>query len=165
MFIFSIDLTQSESHLPNHWYFIRFMPFINHHIKFCPRKKYRFYTTNRFLSVIHAKPVFYEKYEWKFDYYKSPISGGDLNSEMPNAPARFSWLAERPPPGTWKFTCKVKSSIWQMLTSKYIGNWISTVSSYTFVLVFPPQIGQCTHKEPSWLSVNFYTPMNGIAPR
>ena len=47
----------------------------------------------------------------------------------------------------FNFTTSIRTSFLHF--GQYSGNWISTVSSYTFVLVFPPQIGQCTHKEPS----------------
>lgn len=37
------------------------------------------------------------------------------------------------------------------------GNFTSTVSLYTFVLVFPPQIGQCIHRDLFRLS-SIYSP-------
>ena len=48
---------------------------------------------------------------------------------------------------------------------QYSGNFTRTVSSYTFVLVFPPQIGQWIQREFFRLSFTLYTSNNGIAPR
>lgn len=48
---------------------------------------------------------------------------------------------------------------------QYSGNFTRTVSSYTFVLVFPPQIGQWIQREFFRLSFTLYTSNNGIASR
>ena len=48
---------------------------------------------------------------------------------------------------------------------QYSGNFTRTVSSYTFVLVFPPQIGQWIQREFFRLAFTLYTSNNGIAPR
>lgn len=63
----------------------------------------------------------------------------------------------------FNFTMSIRISFLHL--GQYSGNFTSTVSSYTFVLVFPPQIGQCTHKEHFWLSVTISTSNNTVALR
>lgn len=48
---------------------------------------------------------------------------------------------------------------------QYKGNFTRTVSSYTFVLVFPPQIGQCTQREFFRLLITPCTSNDGAALR
>lgn len=45
------------------------------------------------------------------------------------------------------FSCMTSTRISFLHFGQYSGNFTRTVSAYTFVLVFPPQIGQCIHRE------------------
>lgn len=63
------------------------------------------------------------------------------------------------------FSCITSTFISFLYFGQYSGNFTRTVSSYTFVLVFPPQIGQWIQREFFRLSFTLYTSNNGIAPR
>lgn len=63
------------------------------------------------------------------------------------------------------FSCITSIFISFLYFGQYSGNFTRTVSSYTFVLVFPPQIGQWIQREFFRLSFTLYTSNNGIAPR
>ena len=63
------------------------------------------------------------------------------------------------------FSCITSIFISSLYFGQYSGNFTRTVSSYTFVLVFPPQIGQWIQREFFRLSFTLYTSNNGIAPR
>ena len=63
------------------------------------------------------------------------------------------------------FSCITSIFISFLHFGQYSGNFTRTVSSYTFVLVFPPQIGQWIQREFFRLSFTLYTSNNGIAPR
>lgn len=63
------------------------------------------------------------------------------------------------------FSCITSIFISFLYFGQYSGNFTRTVSSYTFVLVFPPQIGQWIQREFFRLSFTLYTSNNGIALR
>ena len=63
------------------------------------------------------------------------------------------------------FSCITSIFISFLYFGQYSGNFTRTVSSYTFVLVFPPQIGQWIQREFFRLSFTLYTSKNGIALR
>ena len=63
------------------------------------------------------------------------------------------------------FSCITSIFISFLHFGQYSGNFTRTVSSYTFVLVFPPQIGQWIQREFFRLAFTLYTSNNGIAPR
>ena len=63
------------------------------------------------------------------------------------------------------FSCITSIFISFLHFGQYSENFTRTVSSYTFVLVFPPQIGQWIQREFFRLSFTLYTSNNGIAPR
>ena len=54
------------------------------------------------------------------------------------------------------FSCTTSTRISFLHLGQYKGNLTSTVSAYTFVLVFPPQIGQCIHRDSFRLSSTVY---------
>lgn len=63
------------------------------------------------------------------------------------------------------FSCITSIFISFLHFGQYSENFTRTVSSYTFVLVFPPQIGQWIQREFFRLAFTLYTSNNGIAPR
>ena len=63
------------------------------------------------------------------------------------------------------FSCITSIFISFLHFGQYSGNFTRTVSSYTFVLVFPPQIGQWIQREFFRLAFTLYTSNNGIALR
>ena len=63
------------------------------------------------------------------------------------------------------FSCTTSTRISFLHFGQYKGNLTSTVSSYTFVRVLPPQIGQCIHNDFLRLSSTDYTSGHGTTLR
>lgn len=63
------------------------------------------------------------------------------------------------------FNCTTSTNVSFLHFGQYNGNFIRTVSLYTFVLVFPPQIGQRIQSESFIISHTVCTSNTVVAPR